>query len=273
MPVIEGYSITMKNLLISLVVIAASVTTGSANLIFSDNFNTANTGLNDDLATRQTGSLGQTNWLVGYDTSGVAAGASIDTNRLLLSTGANTTNVETNVTPDQDFAMVPALLVGGSFKVAFDVTPAGSYAGFSLGATTADLGVRSILSEDSDFSLLLNPNGSVGVRAAGVTTHSQADINWNGRVELTVTTTDFSTGTPFTVDMTVGGTPINLTGTGPTFNGTWDVNGTNYMILSDRNALFKSTFDNFAVTAIPEPSTLLLVLIPVLSFVALRRRK
>ena len=226
--------------------------TASATLILSDNFNTAN-DLNDDLGSRQGGTAATQDWIT--DGRGTV---SIVNNRLNLDDGGG--NDDINAAVDYDFAGDPDLLDFGEFTVSFDLDPSspGNYSYFGLGHGTL-VGDRAAIDPAGDFGILTSASGRLNVRAGGSTVSDQSNgLSYNtglNAVELTVTTTAFSSGTAFTVGMTLNGGTVDLdpnTGAN-TFSSTWDAGGTNYIWLSDRGAV--SEFDNFEVAAVPEPAT------------------
>jgi len=220
-----------------------------AQLIIADTFDTADTtDVNADLASRQSGSIATTGWLTGQEASGTEI---ISSGGLTLGGGAG----ESNAVLDVNFADAGlGLLTNGAFKVSFDVNPGGSYATFSIGTPLSVLNGRPVVNSSTDFSLLMRSDNTGNVFAEAIDQGPTDSVDWSsGTVVLTVKTDSFSSGTAYTISMTVGGSVIDLNGAaaGNDFSGSWDADGTAYLYLSGRNAA--STFDNFSVTAIPEP--------------------
>lgn len=165
-------------------------------------------------------------------------------------------------------------LDGGSFTISYDLSgPDTSYAAFYIGG--ADLTVRPLISANTDFGFLISPTGSSTWKSGSSTGTATVPLGLKS-YEFTVTTDDFNNGTVFTIDLLINGVTYDLNGAGPdtSLSGLWSGGPTVAGFSTRSNFNDRFTFvDNFTVTAIPEPSTLLLVLIPAFSFYLLRRRK
>lgn len=235
-----------------------------ANLIFHDNFNTVDsTNLNLNLGTRQTGS--QANQT--YDKILQGGGsAEISGNALVLTDGnAPESYAELNL----DFGSLPGLT---AFTVEFDMYTIGNIFGvFALAGVQNPGSGRPAVDINTDLGLLFfgaghSSDGEIGVReGTGESSRATPAFGLTGSVRLSVNTPSISTGNPFTVDMTINGNDVDLNGalSGNTFSNTWSTNSL-YMSFASLDSggggSTKSTFDNFAVTAIPEPASLIFVL-------------
>lgn len=263
------YSKAIHSILLAILPVAAS-----AQLLISDNFNTNSTGINDDLGARQSGSLSTVSWVSGFDPSTTTSSSiGISGNQLYLQGGSN---VEANAALNLDFATVDSLLANGAFQVSFNVDPTeeGSYAAFTIGSVAGlESNTRPLINSSSDFALLMRNDGTGNVFSASSNTGAFSGANWDsGLAVITVETADFTSGTAYTITMSVNGSDIDLNGaaTGNAFIGTWDTDGTNYMYLSGRAG--GNLFDNYSISAIPEPSAFALTS-TIFGLVVLMRRR
>lgn len=268
----------MKSTVLYTSLLAAVFTcqTASATVIFSDSFNVADTtDLNTDLVSRQSGTAATKNYTTGGNSS-----KTISNNSLRL---GGDTNSDTFATIAYDFAGDPNLLAGGAYRVSFDMLhDSRSYAAFSMGAT-ASAESRPVIGSRTDIGILMVRTGEVQIHQNGalqlqdvsaVTSFGSVFVP----VEVTVTTDNFNSGTPFSFTLSINNETVNL---GSAATGTWDGNGTNYMSFSTRSSTAGtaggtgslSRFDNITVTAIPEPGSLLLLGLGALAMTLVYRRR
>ena len=218
-------------------------------LIFSDNFNTTNTGINDDLATRQSGLIAQTDWNTGGSVS-----ASVSGNSMLVTNP--TTSGDANTWLNYNFATDTDLLTGGKFTVSFDMTADDNYTVFFIGGDIS--ASRPYIDSDTDFLFRPNSTSTSTLKDNGAATTGLATVGTGSKSYLyTVTTDDFDNGTAWSIDLKINGVDYDLNGgvAGNTFSGNWDGSSI-YIGFTNRND--DLTFDNFAIYAVPEPSSLLL---------------
>lgn len=227
-------------------------------LIFQDTFNAAdNSNLNADL-TRQSGTQATQT----YDKVGSGGAAEIAGNSLVIT---DSISPEYNAELNLDFGSVSALTSDGSFTIEFDLNSIGAtFAGF--GFNGAQNQPRPLVDASTDFGVLFlgsghGDAGEISVRE-GTSEGFRATPAFalTGLVLLTVNTTSITTGNDFTVDMSIDGEIVDLNGVagGNTFSNTWSTSSL-YMSF-DSLGTGSSTFDNYAVTAVPEPSTVLYML-------------
>lgn len=272
--------IMKKNILFaSCLTVAFIFSTASAALIFSDNFDSATSGLNDNLGTRQSGTIAPLNYSFGGEGDGTG---DINNNSLRLSGRSSGGDGDNNARINYDFAQDANLLTGGAFRVSFDMLQASvSYAAFSIGSLSSAYlatSARPAIAGNTDIGLLMSRSGSVERwdNGSNIFNNSSAVTSYSGSVfvpvEIVVTTANFSSGTSYSFSLSINGETVNL---GSAANGTWDADGTNYMILSSRSkdTTSASRFDNFTVTAIPEPGMLTLVGLSLLALTGLYRRR
>ncbi|MDF3129355.1 PEP-CTERM sorting domain-containing protein [Kiritimatiellaeota bacterium B1221] len=231
-----------------------------AEVIFQDSFDTASTDINADLGTRQSGpSATQT-----YHEFGTSGNASISGNTLVVArTSGATTDYNTEL--NLDFGSVAALTVGGSFQVEFDVLTVGNlFTGFAFNGVQNQ--TRPVVDDTTDFGFLLlgsghGSAGEISVReGTGEVSRATPAFGISGTIQLMVHTTGITTGNGFTVEMTVDGNTVDLdsSSAGTAFSGYWSSDSL-YMDFNHYGT-GTSTFDNFSVTAIPEPSSILYML-------------
>jgi len=237
------------------------------NVLLADSFNTASTGINDDLASRQTGLLATTN----YNVNG-GGSTTIASNQLEMGVGAFTA-----FSPDVDFATgaaATAIANGGGFVIDFDTNPVsgandtggdGDWLAVSIGRTLANSTSTApgITQGDVDFGLLVRDNGMLTLWDGGSTSITPSanafDLDPTAgetyNIRLMVNTDDANSGTAATVSLFVNGVQFDLTdGAGLTYGFNWDANNTNYIAFESRGD--PVTLDNLLIAAIPTPAAL-----------------
>jgi len=237
------------------------------NVLLADSFNTASTGINDDLASRQTGLLATTN----YNVNG-GGSTSITSNQLEMGAGGFTA-----FSPDIDFATgaaATAIANGGGFVIDFDTNPVsgandtggdGDWLAVSIGRTLANSTSTApgITQGDVDFGLLVRDNGMLTLWDGGSTSITPSanafDLDPTAgetyNIRLMVNTDDANSGTAATVSLFVNGVQFDLTdGAGLTYGFNWDANNTNYIAFESRGD--PVTLDNLLIAAIPTPAAL-----------------
>ncbi len=235
-----------------------------ADGLLSDDFDTTNTGMNDDLASRQSGSLATVTW-----SKSANANASISGNSLHWSTGNN--NAGPIVSPDHDFSDA-ASIAGGGFTISFDVVPnASQFTGLSLGTSSSgdrlNDGGNLFTYSTTDYGFLIRPTGAgtVFIGGAGHNFSTTAASSYN--VQLEVLTTGFSAGTAATATLTINGVAVD---SNRAF--TWDSEGQNYIAFSMWRSAGDTSIDNLSISAIPEPSSGMLLIAAVAGLPLIRRR-
>lgn len=239
-----------------------------ASVILSDSFDSATSGLNDNLATRQAGSEATQNWL-----SGGNGDSTIASNELLITHSSNSS--DRNVYLDLDLGSASGLVDGGSFTISFDMTANNnSYSAFFIGSDNL-VGRPAVGSLSSnDFQMLIKSTGNSTVYYNGGSNAYSTAAAGTGMKSwvFTFETSDFDNGTAYTASLSIDGSEYDLNGAtaGTTYSSTWD-GGAQYIGFSTRGN--STIVDNFEVAAIPEPSSLLLAVAGLLAFGLLRRRK
>jgi len=251
---------------ISLVVTTALFSyVGAANavVLIHDNFNTTNTGMNDDLATRQTGSLAQTTWNLNSTADGRSASISNNTMVVRASASAGTTNNSAMVSLNHSFTDA-AIINAGGFTVSFDMKQDFNNSLLSFGLGLSDAGrnetgsannAHNRASTDWGFSYYQNNNQTfVAVDGVSVLNFTPVPVGTWFNVTIDVTTANFNSGTTATVNFFINDVLID-----GNRSFTWDGDGTNYLALSGyRGNNPDLAIDNFSVTVVPEPTTALL---------------
>jgi len=239
----------------SFICLAALASPLKGQLILLDSFDTDGTGVNEDLGSRQFGSIATANWLTASEGATPEGSQVIRDNQLALGVASGGL-YESNARLDIDFAKVDGLLAGGAFQVSFKVNPTGSYAAFTLGSKGDLLDSRPLIRSSTDFGIVMKNglSGAVYSHSGQVATFQAMDWN-SGPLLLTIMTESFDEGVAYTISATVGGSTLDLNGegAGTDFTGTWDSDGVNYMYLSGRGT--DSTFDSFHVSAVPKPAS------------------
>jgi hypothetical protein len=258
----------MKTLIIlsSLLVFVSG--SAQASVFLSDSFDSATSGLNDNLATRQAGSEANKDWLAGGN-----GASTIVSDELLITHSGNSS--DRNVYLDLDLRSTSGLLAGGSFTISFDMTANSSYSGFFIGSD--NLGGRPMVGPlaNNDFQMLIRSssgNSSVyydgGSSSYGTASVGTGMKSW----VFTFDTVDFDSGTPYTASLTIDGSEydLNAGAAGTTLSRNWD-GGAQYIGFTTRNS--NTIVDNFELAVIPEPSALLLAVVGLLGCGLFRRRK
>ncbi len=254
------------------------------NLLLADNFNSASTGLNADLASRQSGLLATTT----YSTGGTGA-VTVASNRLLFD---NTATGSLTISPDVDFAAGPAaaaIEAHGGFTIDFDVNPVANasdtgmdanWFAVSLGHTavtrTQGGGQPAVTLGNVDAGILFRDNGGFNLFEGGASVFTGTfDVTPSGgefyNVQLVVETDAAASGNGL-LSAFVNGVQLDLGGAGLKYAFTWDGEGTNYLALESRTN--DAVFDNLYVSAfVPEPSSYALLGIAFLGLLCAARRK
>ena len=262
-------------------------TNGAGTVILADDFNTASTGLNDDLGSRQSGLAATTTY-----TAGSVGTASIVSNTLNFDNDTSGGASSLTVSPDLDLA---AGAVGGliadsnGFILDFDVNPVANgndtgsnndWFAVSFGHSAASrnsTGDTTITSGAADFGILFRDSGLFEIFDNGANhapTDKVFDVNPNAgetyNIRLVVDTAAAAAGTGV-VRVFVNGIAIDLTNdiTSLGYSFTWDAGGTNYIALESRSG--DAVFDNLLIAAIPTPAALPAGLM-MFGLIALRRR-
>jgi hypothetical protein len=254
-------------------VLLAYAGAANATLLIQDTFNTSNTGLNDDLGDRQTGSLATTTW----GTNGLGT-ATISGNAFAIN-GVNGSGATALVSLDHSFTDA-AITSGGGFSVSFAMKQhtTGPVVSFGLGLSDENRKqnnenytyAHDQASTDWGFALYTD-SAITGVYVDGSSVKSFARPTpgtfFNVRVD--VTTADFNSDTTAIVDFYINDSLID-----GDRSVTWDADGTNYLALSAMRGYNPDlVIDNFSVSAVPEPATGGMLLLGATAFLGLLRRK
>jgi hypothetical protein len=255
-----------------LVLLAASVAMclavggqATAGLLVSDSFNTTNTGLNDDLATRQSGAWATTNWDAA--TNGAAIG--IDGNQLSISGTATSWN-------DAYLHNNGAGLVGGEYTIATKMDFTNGYANRGAAVAVKNAQAADIASGTGSLFLDMNPtNGGADLywelryNSGSGMPGNEATITGAGKNTYNVELRINETGATKTAALVIDGSTIY------TLN--WDPgsNANRYICLgynTTQGGAMK--FDDFSLNGpLPEPSAIVLVGLGTLSLLAYAWRK
>jgi hypothetical protein len=241
--------LSMIGMAAALVLLAAPVS--RATLLIQDTFDTSNTGMNDDLGDRQTGSLATTTWNLNSE-EGDARSAVISNNELVVrAAGGFSSGPTALVSLNHDFTDA-AITTGSGFSVSFDMKrPSTSQLGFGLGLTEADRksteGLHDYAYNRPSTDWGFHESGSIYVDGSVVATFTQPAQNTWVNYRVDVTTANFNSGTTAAVAFYIDDVLIDE---GREF--TWDGNGTNYLALSAmRGNNPDMVIDNFSVSVIP----------------------
>jgi hypothetical protein len=238
----------------------------NATLLIEDTFNS--TGINTDLATRQTGSLATKTWAYA---SNYSSTLTMDGSVVNFYQGDGGSSKMAKLSLDHDFTDA-SIVSGGGFIVSYRVDPAGrSEMAFGLKAS----GTRNVGGDNTEFE---DKTAEVDYRVTlldtswevyGGGTSRLANGSLGGgyyNVDVVVATTGFSLGTPFAATLFIDSVQLH------TYNGTWDVDGSNYIAFGQNDSASRAYYDSFSVSAIPEPATFGIVLSALVAAVIRRRR-
>jgi hypothetical protein len=237
-----------------------------ADSLLLDNFNTTNTGLNDDLATRQGGAWATTSWDAA--TNGAAIG--IDSNQLSISGTATSWN-------DAYLHNNGASLVGGQYTIAAKMDFTNGYANRGAAIAVKNDQANDIASGAGSLFLDMNPtNGGADLywelryNSGSGMPGSEATISGAGKNTYDVELRINETGATKTAALVVDGSTIY------TLN--WDPgsNANRYIGLG-YNTTYGGTmkFDGFSLsgTIAPEPCALVVLCTGLLGLLAYAWRK
>lgn len=257
------------------------VTTSPASagwILLQDSFNTAGT-VNDDLATRQAGSLigvtpYQNDNFLTLGTNDIFFGST-----LLLNNGSGGSSQATIM---HDFTD-PLIVLEQGYTVSFIFDPdissastSSNYFAIALGQRGSTAGTGFPETDSStDFGIRLAGNGTFivtrGGSALGVFDASPA-MNKVYQFDLAVATSSFAAGNTADISLLIDNAPVDINGAaaGTDLTITWDSDGENYMSLISGGS--GSLLDNLSVELIPEPSSSGMLIFGMIGMLALRRR-
>ena len=267
----------MRNFFRLLLTLGTCCPAVQAAVLWTDNFNTANTTNFDaaPLAGRLSGSEAGSTYLRSF-----GAQQHISNNQLLLPAGDNGVRFEiaandpTAGAADRfDWAAGSAgtlMLGAGGFVVSFDWTPVentlGDWVSFQVGTINADNGNLT----NDDYGILFRNNGGterfdspVNLGAGGTFTASAGGVV--RRVEIAYAFSSFADGSTVTATSKVDGIQV------ASDNFTWDGNGGAMRMELGHNAANVS-IDNLTISTIPEPAGAALAGLGLLGLVLRRRR-
>jgi hypothetical protein len=272
---------TIKKTALVLSLAVCTLVQSHAVTILTDNFlvsgspdsNNQNFGLLAGLPPRQTGVLAGT----GYSDIGAAGESQINNggNRAYFYT-LNTSNTLVGMSINHNFTDYSSLNL--SYDVYVDSTTyAGTLKGFALGGTQTD---SYLTTSGIGVTLDLAGNGNLysgGVLISSFTTSAASDA-YNFQVSFSNTGAYDGTGIA-TLDLTINGVVADLNGVsaGTSFTRT-GLGSNNYInFLAENTSSFSQThfgYDGLTITgtAIPEPTTVSLILLSLGAIVVLRRR-
>ena len=255
---------------------ALTVPAHATVLLFADNFDRPdNTDLNASTA-GQSGSVSPLTWV--EKVASANEDPVIDTNRLRFGDGLAGGGWSVAY-PDHNF-IDSAITTSGEFTVTVDLAGAANrggtrFNGFAVGHSQAEVdgwAANNPANFDSDFFFGLDTTGSGSfgfyTYENGTQKLLSATVPAGGTAELSVNFTgfsDFNSGTTVSYEALIDGTSA---GSG-TFN--WSGTNENYIALYSNFNNNNALQDNFAVSTIPEPSSL--ALLSFLSLLAARRRR
>ena len=281
----------------SVLVIAATLSFASTapgqTVLFSDNFNRANNDVLSAETTGMAGTLAPLNYLETWQAGNPGNASILQINNNTLSkigTGMGIGALDHNFTD-------AAILAGGGFRVAMDVTVGTSgddlpdrYGGFGGGLSLAevngfqdendtDFGPRGTISnvgsqvdQDlyghtgvADFYISLSLQNNLQIFKGGLLEGQYAVTPAANRtVEVEFSFADFNAGSKVNFAVWFEGAPV----TGSFFN--WSGTDQNFLGFSLRSSTV--VIDNLTISAIPEPSSLALLALGAGLWIALRRQ-
>ncbi len=270
----------------------------------------ADYGLNQNLSTRQAAGLNSYNWVpMGAYNSAYEQvnNATYGPNQISVPCPAAGADVPSSAIIDHNF-IDSAITSAGQFTIRYTVLPCSSYnnnslsggaAFISIGGSSTDIAGQNDPTADIIFGLKYNgdyrlaygngTSGNIqiaqatwdsGASASATVPNTRYDTAW---LTVTLSPSGFTAGAQFTLDAwaAVGENApfssavqldLDPNSSSLSYIGTWDSTGLNYIgIMGNR----PSVFDNFQITtpAVPEPSTLALLGMGLLSLVAYAWRK
>lgn len=252
------------------------VSNSGAAVLFSDNFNTADTGVFDAAPTagRLGGSLAGTVELRAW-----GAQQNISNNQALLPNGGdNGLRFENSAGPFGGAnrfnwgsgAAAAAILGGGGFKVSFDWAPVDNtntnWISFQVGTINGDSGNLT----NDDYGILFRQNGNterfdntVNLGAGGAFAATAGGVLRH--IEITYSFSSFADGSTVNAVSSVNGVQV------ASDSFTWDSNG-GAMYMELGNSEPNNRIDNLMVESIPEPGATALAGLAALGMLARRRR-
>ncbi|MBI1369443.1 MAG: hypothetical protein GC162_12415 [Planctomycetes bacterium] len=253
-------------------------------IILTDNFTSVTSGINDNLAARQTGLAAVTNYSTGGSTS-----ATIVNNQVFFDpAGSMTISPDLNLAAGAAAALIAAQ---GGFVVDFDVNPVSdasdtgtntNWFALSFGHTSASRttgnATAAVTSGSADFGILFRDNGKYQTFDNGVNKINDLIFDANPvatetyNIRIVVMTANANSGTGAVVYAFVNGVMIDLDPSAA-FGGyafTWDTDGSNFLALEARNN--DAVFDNLVIAAVPTPAALPAGL-ALMTLITVRRRK
>lgn len=263
-----NYKFIAQALLASILIMTAS-SQAATIVLLSDDFNTANnTDLNQNLATRQAGTLESagSNWT---ETSGSTN--AILSNQLNVTNGASTSHVVNNADFEADLTSANLSTVSG-FSLAFDF----DYTGTAGAWSSAYLSTHNFADErgNSRFGFIAFGTGDLqfyGDSGFSINNATMATLvsGWNvTNLNSFSFVATRSTATTGIYDVFVNGIEV-ASNRAYTF-GTGGTNGeVNFEVINIGNGA--GLYDNFSITTVPEPSAALLGSLGLLALMRRRR--
>jgi len=264
-------------------VIASSLTVGAQTVIYSDNFNVANTanfdtaslsgrlsGLNASAVVPQSGGYEEAisgNQMLIYGLDGGATGSGLSTEMRF-----GNASTPSSLFDWSSGAGGAAITAAGGMTVSFNWTApdttSGAWLSFCMGTLGDVTGTPTRVNNSStDNGILFRNNGQTAIfnngSAAG-TALSITPASVNHVIAITYDFTSWATGAPVTMSATEDGTLVG------TDSFTWSHGaGSQYLDLQSRDQT--AVVDNFTITTVPEPTTLAIVSIGLGLLVVTRR--
>jgi hypothetical protein len=256
--------------LISLLALGSSQ---AATVLFTDSFNRAdNTDINLNSAADQSGTIGAQSYT---EHTNSATDPQISGGRLVLGPGTQSrAALDYNL-----FGSAAAITGDGAFEVAYTVNPGvswttGPHGGYNFRTYLSQGSVAKSTTVTTNtfqsLALEVRGNGQVLLYSQGATPLFDTFASvWNTRadnsVRIWVETDGFSTTSNNTASIFINDT---LVGSAQAFN--WKTANDVYLALEATNQ--SSSFENLSITAIPEPSSLLLLVTALGSVMLFRKR-
>ena len=232
-----------------------SIAQGAVNVLVSDSFNrTNNTDLNADTAGKS-GSLGTVDWSeISHKGSPEVVSNLLQLGELSAAGGWSIAWMNHNFTDSEIYN-------SGEFTVSVDIINLGStggirFSGFAVGNSLSDLSNWSANNPSvftSDFFIGYDPTGTTEVKVfLGGTQDYHQTIDLGSEANLSVrfhSFSSFNAGTNVNYEASINDSIVK------TGVFSWSGTNENYINLYSNYSLHTARFDDFEVSAVPEPST------------------